>query len=487
MEKKLVLLHSNDMHGDFLAEEIDKKLVGGVSRLAGYINAVRAQERNVLYTVAGDMFKGSVIDSEFKGISTIELMNMLSPDVVTLGNHEIDYGVAHLLFLEKCAKFPIVNANLFVKTNRARLFVPYTILEIDGLHIMFIGVITEEVLLQTKSDELVGAFIDVAEAAREIAVICDTYKTTQVDYTVLLTHIGFDKDQELAALIDNSWGVDLIIGGHTHTLLEAPCVVNGVPIVQAGCGTDQLGRFDLTFDTETRRLTDLQWRLIDINDDACPLDPVMEELLLHYKSHTDEKYGQILARFPRKLTHPARNQETELGNLFADILQTDSSFDLMILGSGSIRKTELGPVLRYQDLKEVMPYDDALYMLEVTGAELRHMLTFMLREEAFAGHTEFYQLSSGIRTSYSRSAGRFTRFEFRGREVEDGQIIKIALQDYHYKNFDAFFDLPLSGIEQRKKARKVATSIAGILEELFSSAPNEQLDAHVEGRIEVLP
>ena len=93
---KLVLLHSNDMHGDFLAQKLDENLVGGVSLLSGYINKVKQEEKNTLYCVAGDMFRGSVIDSEFKGISTIEIMNMLSPDVVTLGNHEVDYGISHL-------------------------------------------------------------------------------------------------------------------------------------------------------------------------------------------------------------------------------------------------------------------------------------------------------------------------------------------------------------------------------------------------------
>jgi hypothetical protein len=82
--KKLTLLHSNDLHGDFLAERIDNKLVGGVSMLSGYINKVRAEEENVIYCIAGDMFRGSVIDAEYKGVSTIEIMNLLGPDVVTI-------------------------------------------------------------------------------------------------------------------------------------------------------------------------------------------------------------------------------------------------------------------------------------------------------------------------------------------------------------------------------------------------------------------
>ena len=118
--KKITILHSNDMHGDFLAEQLDNKLVGGVSMLSGYVEKVRREEKNVLHAIAGDMFRGSVIDSEYKGLSTIEIMNALAPDIVTIGNHEVDYGVAHLFFIEKLARFPIINANLYIKhTSRA--------------------------------------------------------------------------------------------------------------------------------------------------------------------------------------------------------------------------------------------------------------------------------------------------------------------------------------------------------------------------------
>lgn len=110
--KKLTLLHSNDLHGDFLAERIDNKLVGGVSMLSGYINKVRAEEENVIYCIAGDMFRGSVIDAEYKGVSTIEIMNLLGPDVVTIGNHEVDYGLSHLLFIEN-----VLTSRLSMRTS----------------------------------------------------------------------------------------------------------------------------------------------------------------------------------------------------------------------------------------------------------------------------------------------------------------------------------------------------------------------------------
>jgi 5'-nucleotidase len=90
--RRLTLLHSNDMHGDFLAEVCGEKgeLIGGLALLSGYINQVRREEENVLFVISGDMLQGSVIDSEYKGISTMDIMNYLAPDVVTLGNHEFD-------------------------------------------------------------------------------------------------------------------------------------------------------------------------------------------------------------------------------------------------------------------------------------------------------------------------------------------------------------------------------------------------------------
>ncbi|MBP5207669.1 MAG: bifunctional metallophosphatase/5'-nucleotidase, partial [Clostridia bacterium] len=125
MQKKLTILHCNDIHGDFLPKRGPFGMyTGGLSRLSGYVKKVRAEEENVIFANAGDMFRGSVIDSEFMGLSTIELMNMLSPDVTTVGNHEVDYGLAHLLFLEKCAKFPIINADLYITLNNTRLFRP---------------------------------------------------------------------------------------------------------------------------------------------------------------------------------------------------------------------------------------------------------------------------------------------------------------------------------------------------------------------------
>lgn len=483
--KKLVLLHSNDMHGDFLAEDSDSKLIGGVSLLSGYINKVREEEPNTLYCIAGDMFRGSVIDSEYRGISTIEIMNMLSPDVVTIGNHETDYGLAHLLFLEKCAKFPIINANLYIKTNHARLFKPHTIIEVDGMKILFIGILTEQVLSQTKNDGIIGSFVNIEEAAAEVGKICNTYNATDIDFTVLLTHIGFEEDQKLAAQLDPAWGVDVIIGGHSHTLIDKPAYVNNVLIVQAGVGTDQIGRFDIMIDTDTNSVTSYKWECIPIDSAHCPHDDELEDLIMRYKTKTDEKYGRVVTRFNRKLTHPTRIKETELGDLFADVLKKSLNIDIMLLGSGSIRCEELGPILMYSDLCEAFPYDDEIYMLTVTGAQLKKMIKYMLRDEVWEGaHCEFYQFSTGVQVIYSREQHEFITFSFDGSPVEDAKEYTIGLQRFHYINTETGFGVKLEELTKIHNARIVATSCREILDEYLSS--HQRIEQKTENRLVVI-
>lgn len=482
--KKLTLLHSNDLHGDFLAEQIDDKLVGGVSMLSGYINQVRQTEKNVIYAIAGDMFRGSIIDSEYKGISTIEIMNALAPDIATVGNHELDYGIPHLLFIEKCAQFPIINANLFIKTNHARLFPPCYIMELDGMKILFIGIITDAVLAQAKQDHLIGSFIGIEEAAQEIGRICNTYNRIDIDFTVLLTHIGFEADKELAAMLRPEWGVDLIIGGHSHTLMEQPCVVNDILIAQVGVGTDQIGRFDIVVNTDTNSIESYKWQCIPINDKYCPVDEQIENLIQKYKSVTDQKYTRVITRFSCPLTHPQRNTETALGNLFADIFKNSLGIDIMLLGSGSIRGEKLGPIVEYGGLTEIFPYDDGVYMLRADGRTFRQMMRYLLRDDAFLETTEFYQLSQGLKLSYSRSNREIISLTYLGIEIADDDIFTIGLQNYHYCNLESFFGVSFEHVKTFGTPKMIATSCLDILEEYLST--HKAIRQDVEGRLTIL-
>ncbi|MBO7703488.1 MAG: bifunctional metallophosphatase/5'-nucleotidase [Solobacterium sp.] len=482
--KELTILHSNDMHGDFLIEQRDGVETGGLVRLSGYVQNERLNNPNMIYAVAGDFFRGSIIDSEYLGLSTIDLINILRPDVATIGNHEIDYGLAHLLFLEKCADFPIINANLYVTLNHSRLFQPHLILERNGLKILFIGLLTEQVIASAKTEKVIGSFIDTEEAAKCVGIICDNYRTEHINLTILLTHIGIEEDRKLAELLPETSGVDLIIGGHSHTFMEEPEYVNGIPIVQAGTGTDLIGRCDLIVDEENNCIHEMKWQCVPINSRTAPKDKVMEDLIMQYKDTTDRKYRQIITHFPRQLTHPSRTQETELGNMYADIMQVDSSFDVMLFGSGAIRNETLGPVVELQDMLETTPYDDCLYMFEVTGAQYRKMILHILRDEAWEGHTEFYQFSKGVRIVYRRSTHELLELSLNGEPITDDMRIKVAVTEYHFKNFDEFLGIPLEEVSKNKTPKIVASSVNNIIQEYLST--HRGLDPKIEGRLVIL-
>jgi len=476
--KKLTLLHSNDLHGDFLAEKVDEKLIGGVSRLSGYVNKVRNEEKNVIYTISGDMFRGSLIDSEFQGLSTIEIMNLLAPDVVTIGNHEADYGLAHMLFIEKCASFPIINANMYIKYVGKRLFNSHYIKEIDGMRVLFIGILTEEVLKNTKSEGLVGTLIDIQDAADEIGKICDAYRTEDIDMTVLLTHIGIEEDKKLAEALDPACGVDIIIGGHSHTLLSEPVIAAGIPIVQAAIGTDQIGRFDIMVDTDKNCIDSYTWQCIPITEENCPRDEALEKVVIEYKDYTDQKYGRIMTRFPRAYTHPKRNMETELGDLLAECMRDQIGADLVLLGSGSIRKPSLGPLVTFGDFMEVFPFVQPATGFRLTGRQLRHIVKYMLREESFidSEHNEWFQFSKGFCCEFDRGNHEIISLKMNGKEVEDDELFTVVMQKYFFDNIGEFLDLPQEEIAKNGRPIEVASKAPNVLEEYFKDHESLKLD-----------
>lgn len=481
--KKFTILHSNDMHGDFLAEvkEGGGKLIGGLALLSGYINKVRQEEENVLYVISGDMVQGSLIDSEYKGISTIEITNYLAPDVVALGNHEFDYGLPHLLFLEKIANFPIVNANLYIKKYQKRLMNPYRILNKAGFDILFTGIITEKVLDSIKQDELIGSFISLEEASNEVGRICSAYKGDDIDLTVLLTHIGFESDIKLAEMLRPEWGVDLIIGGHSHTVLRKPKMANGVLIAQAGVGSDQVGRFDLVVDDDTNAIVDYQWQLIPINDKLAKPDKNIQKFIDSFKGDVDRKYQALVCKFARELTHPKREIETSLGNLVADAFAQTAEADVVLVGSGSIRVTKMGPLVTLKDLLTCFPYDDILNRYQIKGKHLKKIFGHIMRTENRDGEGECYQVNQGVEAIYDDKKHSLKSLKINGRSVADQKDYTLCLQGYHFKNAPAYLGISHEELMASGKQKVVATSAQQVLDEYLRNHQN--LSREIEGRL----
>jgi 5'-nucleotidase/UDP-sugar diphosphatase len=484
--KKFTILHSNDIHGDFLAEIQGQqgKLIGGLSLLSGYINKVRQEEENVFYVISGDMVQGSLIDTEYKGISTIEIMNYLSPDVVALGNHEFDYGLPHLLFLEKMANFPIVNANLYIKQYNKRLMQSHLILKKAGFDVLFTGIITEKVMDSLKQDELISSFVSLEEASKEIEKICNAYKNDDIDLTIILTHIGFDSDLELAKLINPGAGVDLIIGGHSHTILKEPAKVNNILVVQAGVGSDHIGRLDIEVDDGTNSIIKYTWRLIPIDNNLAEPDVKLQKFISHFQEEVDNKYNAIIGKLAVALTHPKREVETSLGNLVADAFAERAQCDVALVGSGSIRSKEIGPVITLKDLCTCFPYDDSLSRYSVSGLGLKTIFSHIMRPENLNSEGECYQVNSGVRVIYDITSRQFLSLKINEVEVAKDGIYTICLQGYHFKNSLTNLNLSQEQLTAVYKAKLISTSAQDVLVEYIRN--NQNLKRQVEGRLTYL-
>ena len=158
---------------------------------------------------------------------------------------------------------------------------------------------------------------------------------------------------------------------------------------------------------------------------------------------------------------------------------------MMLVGSGSIRVAAFGPIVLFSDLAECLPYDDPVIALWVSGAQLKKMILYMLRDEVWSGsHCEFFQFSKGVRVVYNKQSHKLEEFSLNREQIEDSRIYKIGLQYYFYLNMKDFFSVSHEEIEPNGKPRRIATSCREILDEYLSCHQN--LDHPLDGRLNLL-
>jgi 5'-nucleotidase len=346
---------------------------------------------------------------------------------------------------------------------------------------MFIGIITDKVIDSVRTDALIGSFISLEDASREVGVITDAYKNDDIDLTVLLTHIGYDSDIELAKMLKPEWGVDMIIGGHSHTILEQPALVNNVLIAQAGVGTHHIGRFDIVVDDDTNSIIDYRWQLIPIEEGIAEPDARLQKYIDSFATEVDRKYNIVICKFTETLTHPKREVETALGDLFADALAEMGECDIMLVGSGSIRSKELGPVVTLKDYRSCFPYEDYLSRFTITGELLKKMFARIMRPETRNSEGECYQVNGSIRATYNDGTHQLVSLTFDGQPVGDDKLYTVGLIGYHIINCQPYFGVTQEDLLAAGNSKVIATNVADVLEEYLKGHQN--IGTKVEGRL----
>jgi len=242
----IVILHTNDTHSQLESyKDSQTGDVGGVVRRNTFIQETRSQYPNTILVDAGDFSQGTPYYNLFKGVPEIELMNKMGYDVAALGNHEFDNGSKALINRLKLANFKVVCANYqFKNKHLTKIIKPYTIIYMGNKKIGFFGLLCDmkNMLMPIYYQEV--TFINPVDAAQKMVEILKNRE--QCDFIICLSHLGFEgefegdvSDTDLAAKVS---GIDFIIGGHTHKLLEEPVIVNDTKIVHAGMKGSFVGK-----------------------------------------------------------------------------------------------------------------------------------------------------------------------------------------------------------------------------------------------------
>lgn len=245
---KLVILHVNDTHSHF---EPQRDGEGGIIERAAFVDSVRAAEgdRNVLLLHAGDFNQGTSYFTILGGQLEVDMINAMKYDVITLGNHEFDNGVEDLMARVNRIQCPVVCANydfsIFEGGDKVK---PYAIVEKAGRKIGVIGLLCDIRVVVARA---IADRVPVIGSCEEVANKWAKYlrEEEKCDIVMLLTHIGYQEDKELVPLLH---GVDLVVGGHSHTFIPDPAICTDadgktVPVVQDGCWGAEVAQLTLKF------------------------------------------------------------------------------------------------------------------------------------------------------------------------------------------------------------------------------------------------
>jgi 5'-nucleotidase len=448
----LTILHTNDLHAHDESFEERQRSIGGFPRIGHMLRLFRAKDPKHTLTIdAGDIFQGTPLFTKYHGEVEVNMLNKMGYDIYTIGNHEFDDGPQNLATQLKQAKFDVINANmdLTAEPELASVVKPSVVKEIDGQKIAFIGGITADlnsvalntggVKIKSAGPNWVQPFVD------EV----DKLKASGINKIVLVTHCGVESDKILAQSIPE---IDVIVGGHSHTRLDKPIVVEHsdgttTTIVQTGCYGRAFGKLDLVFDDKGKVVpTSTAYRLINITDKIVS-DPDLKE-------YVDEKVKPLLGlrnEIVGDATDAFDNSfrtipwDSALGDIICDSLAAEGKnygVQISFENRGGIRaRIEKGP-LSAEKVEEMLPFDNKVVYATISGAVLlkamEHSLAGPLGGSFFDEH--------GLKIAYDTSRAKGDRIVYALVENKSGEWkpvdpngkYKIAVNDYSFKSGEGY-------------------------------------------------
>ncbi len=492
----LVVLHTNDFHGHPLPfYDYPAPGVGGLPAIATLVGEIRSDYENVLVLDAGDINTGRPESNFFEAAPDIIGYNYVGYDAMAVGNHEFDKPLDVLAAQRRLANFPFLSANVIGPDGRT-LADSYLIKDFGNLRVGIFGLTTTETEVIGNPD-IIGnlRFEDEVVAARRMVAELEP----QVDVIIALVHLGLYDDNSMGSrrLAAEVSGIDLIVDGHSHSMIDKAVMINGTPIVTANQWGLYLGKAVLTI--TDGRIAGFSWEKLPVNlknrsKDAdgnsvytyktreIEQDPYLLATLTPYAEQVDkvlsEVIGQAGARFPNG---ESRLKETAIGNLVADSMlwyTRNQDVDFAIQNGGGVRADLAEGEIAKRDIYEILPFDNSVMVLEMTGAQIIDMFDFVVTIER--GKGAFPQVSSEIDVTFDFTTGETRDLTISGKPVDPNKNYRVATNSYMAAGGDGYSMMTASSYRYDTSAFQRDVTIDYIIDKGGTLMPK------TDGRIRVI-
>ena len=457
-DRTVTLLFTNDVESAydpipaFWLDDIT--MIGGVAEITTLIESIRRDEPNVFLFDSGDIFTGALAKLT-EGKLAFELMITMGYDAMAIGNHEFEYGVEIFGWEKNRAPFPVLGANFFYKDTDHPYAQAHAIIERDGIRIGVVGIMGTDAVSAIIPSMI--AALDVVDPVEPVQRSIDELRD-EVDLIVLLTHQGktapmqtdaesdprlqrdIDADIALAGALN---GVDVLFAGHADAGTPEPVVhpETGTLIMQTYGQATHLGYLQLTLDGESGDIKTYDGKLIPVESDTLDPDPRILAKLNQYRNTHAEimvKVGTIEAPLIRRYI-----EESDMGNLYADVFVEAAGTDIAFIHSGSLRKDLPEGDIRLVDILDSYPFVDAVQVKEMNGRQIRRAL-----EQSLTFERGLLQVS-GLEIQYDLSQPKYSRVVTVTRDGEpimDDDLLTVAAPGFLAEGGDLYDSFPESEV-----------------------------------------
>ena len=434
MAGKTVILHTNDVHG----------AIEGYAYITALKADYEAKGAEVILVDAGDYSQGEVYVSDTKGLDAVEMMNVTGYDVVTLGNHEFDYGYAQLKENMTKADFKILCANVYGEDGTPIFDANYTYTTKSGVKIGFFGMETPEAQTKANPALIKGLKFDTdlkAVAEKQLEALKDD------DVVIALSHLGVDdssKPYTSYDLYNAAKGIDFIIDGHSHSVMTKG--KNGEPIQSTGTAFANIGV--IVIDNATKKIESNS--LFEIKEDTAK-DETVSAAAKTIVDRVNAEYGVVFAKSEvtlngAKAPNGNRDSETNNGDLITDAmlwkvmqnkegLTVDADHVVAITNGGGIRAAIKPGDVTKKDINTVLPFGNTVAVIYVTGAELLEALEASTYSLPIGGFPQVAGINYTLHTgkAYDKNDATYPNSTYYGPK----SINRVSINSINGKEFKA--------------------------------------------------